>query len=341
MVSSCDQWPPVAPRERPQLELTVIGLRSTIAVLYAVGAYLGNFGASGGARFAIVAWILGYHVVLAVYVFRYRLRGRSLRWFEFICPLADLSFITVPWLATGQPDSPFWALYLYALVAFARRYTGIAYLAVSGWTVANVAIARWLLQPTVDPTLVTMVVMTTAMGVLSFTIGKGWRSAEESARRLAETDPLTGIHNRRTFLRDFEALATDGEARFAVIMLDLDDFKLLNDQFGHLYGDAVLVEVAEVLAATVGSTAKVARYGGEEFIIALPGLDTAEAMRVAEAARAAVEGLGVATASLGCAVRRPGESGVGVIQRADERLLAVKRQGKNAVAGPAIMEQAA
>ncbi len=103
----------------------------------------------------------------------------------------------------------------------------------------------------------------------------------ETMRRAAETDTLTGLYNRRGFVQQAQALVAQ---HGALAIIDLDDFKSINDGFGHDVGDAVLVRVAKAIAAIVGETGLAARLGGEEFALIGP-------LGAAESARAAIEQL--------------------------------------------------
>jgi two-component system cell cycle response regulator len=111
------------------------------------------------------------------------------------------------------------------------------------------------------------------------------RASVQDGLRLAVIDPLTGLHNRRYGLAQLNAIARKAEnegSTFAVMVVDLDRFKAVNDRWGHAAGDAVLVEVAARLAANLRATDLLARIGGEEFLIALPATTLEEAGQVAE-----------------------------------------------------------
>ena len=322
--------------ERRQLEQQMLILQTSIAFLFCVGAYSGLFGVDGAVRAWTVTWIASYHVLHAGYVIRYRVRGQPVRLIEAITPLFDVASISAAWVAVGDANGPLWAMYLYALVGYARRYDGYQYGAIAGFIVANMTLGRMLIstnanESAVDGTLITMAALTGAMAVLSSAIGSAWRGAERKARRLAETDPLTGIANRRTFLERMDHYSRHTDQVFSVLMLDLDDFKRLNDEYGHLYGDEVLVDVARILSRNVRPHDRVARYGGEEFVIAMPGASLPDAVIVAERLRLAILEATPTSATIGCAARHPGEGAESVFRRADDLLIAAKRAGKNAV----------
>lgn len=107
--------------------------------------------------------------------------------------------------------------------------------------------------------------------------------------RLAVTDPLTGLSNRRSALARLARLAKGGGSPLAIMVLDLDHFKQVNDSWGHGAGDAVLIEAARRLSAVLRAEDLVARLGGEEFLVAMPGTDGAAAGRAAERLRRTVE----------------------------------------------------
>lgn len=327
----------VPARDQRRLEAQVLVLQSTIAGFFVLGALLGWFGTRSTATAAGAAWIAGYHLVHAAYVVLYRMRRRPIGWVEAVTPPLDVSCITMAWILIDQPTSPFWAVYLYALVGYGRRYHGRRYFLLASYIVVNVIAGRVAIalgagqQVFVNAELATMVVMTAAMATLAHAVGAAWRGAERRARFLAETDALTGIANRRVFHDRLEALAEDARAGFAVLMLDLDDFKRLNDEYGHLHGDDVLANVAGVLSDGVRADDLVARYGGEEFVVAMPGISLSGAIEVAERLRGAIAEATPTTVSVGCAVREPGERAESVLRRADDLLLAAKRTGKNTV----------
>ena len=319
------------PAEHARVERHVLALQLIIALGFSLAVLSGLIGAAGPLRNACIAWILGYHVFHAWYVLRLRAPGRPVLWIEAVTPALDATCITAGLAALGDAGSPLWALYLYLLAGHARRYHGLAYLAIAVWTTVNVAAVHLVLEPAITSHLVMMVLLTAAMAALSLTTGSAWRRAERQSRLLAETDPLTAIANRRSFYEKLEQLAAAEAQPFAILMLDLDDFKSLNDEHGHQRGDEILVQVARILRDNVRDQDLLARYGGEEFIVAMPGASIEEAQAVAERLRAAVADSTPTSVSIGCAVRAFGEVPDDVIRRADGLLLGAKKTGKNSV----------
>jgi diguanylate cyclase (GGDEF)-like protein len=345
-VGSREVLPAVPERDQRKLETQVLILQSGIAGFFVLGTLLGWFGTHSLQSQLGAAWITGYHILHAVYILRFRIPGRPVRWIEWVTPLFDVSCITTAWVVLDQAQSPFWAVYLYALVGYGRRYHGRRYFVLASFIVVNVIFGRLAISMNdgqaamVNADLLTMVVLAIAMASLSHAVGAAWRQAERRARILAETDHLTGLANRRVFLERLETIAEDPRNVFALLMLDLDDFKRLNDEFGHIHGDQVLARTARILAENVREGDLVARYGGEEFVVAMPGISLPEATVIAERLRQAVFEATPASVSIGCAVREHGESAPSALKRADDLLLRVKRTGKNAVRSSAARSSA-
>ena len=165
--------------------------------------------------------------------------------------------------------------------------------------------------------------------------------ANQELARLATIDALTGLHNRRWFdekLHEHHSSLLRQGRPFALLVIDADHFKRINDTHGHVVGDAVLRQLARLLLQSVRATDFVARYGGEEFVVLLP--DTAqpiEGMLVAEKIRSTVEGsifptvLSV-TVSVGLGLSNTADTHeTAVFQRADRGVYLAKEQGRNRV----------
>lgn len=157
--------------------------------------------------------------------------------------------------------------------------------------------------------------------------------------QMADTDALTGLSNRDHFTRCFEQARSKGRANaapMALVMLDIDHFKLINDVHGHLVGDEVLHTAARVISDGAPPGAKIARWGGEEFAVLCPGMplahavDHAERMRMGLSAHAWPQQLKV-TASLGVAPVSATDKLADAIKRADAALYDAKRSGRDRV----------
>jgi len=164
---------------------------------------------------------------------------------------------------------------------------------------------------------------------------------EETLEGLAYSDDLTGLANRRFAMRQLAAQlsrARRHDEPLALLLADIDHFKALNDDHGHLAGDAVLRAVALRLRSRLRQEDVIGRFGGEEFLIALPETDARGALRAAEALRGVIADAGVdvdgrlhrVSISIGWAMST-GEDVDGLIRRADDALYAAKRAGRNCV----------
>jgi len=166
------------------------------------------------------------------------------------------------------------------------------------------------------------------------------KKANETIQRLARTDALTGLANRRTleetFQREIARASRLGE-NLSLLVADLDHFKSINDTYGHVAGDQVLVAAASVFGSHLRPYDLAARYGGEEFVLLLPGTATSEAHTIAERIRSEIEIVSVdncprrVTLSLGIATWLPGETQEQFISRADAALYLAKAGGRNRV----------
>ena len=165
--------------------------------------------------------------------------------------------------------------------------------------------------------------------------------AQIELRRIAETDQLTGLLNRRGIDTALTAVFADSDINepLSVLMFDVDFFKSVNDRFGHDFGDAALVHVAAVLRDFMPAQRSIfGRQGGEEFIAALPDLGAADAIDVAEQLRQAIANSPIAFAartasvSIGVAARRPETRSLSqLVGEADDALYSAKADGRNCV----------
>lgn len=172
------------------------------------------------------------------------------------------------------------------------------------------------------------------------TLSEKIRETQRLAERMAElanSDPVTGLYNHRAFFEKSERRLAEGPAYLMV--LDLDDFKQINDTYGHLAGDEVLKQVGRLLHEATRRVDVLGRVGGDEFAVLCPGVSSDEiAVRIAERIIRKVNESAGATIgcsihiSIGVACKQPDDTVRDLYQRADEALYAAKHKGKNACA---------
>lgn len=169
-----------------------------------------------------------------------------------------------------------------------------------------------------------------------------YQQASLRATQLAGIDPLTGLHNRRAFLErtgPIWSTAVRNERPLTLIMLDIDHFKRVNDQYGHETGDRALVAIAKQLSLACRDGDILARWGGEEFLLLLPETNLEQAGAFAERLRKSIEAQGlstaketiVLTASFGVTERRTHSHLEDLINEADVELYKAKQDGRNRV----------
>ena len=166
--------------------------------------------------------------------------------------------------------------------------------------------------------------------------------ANERLAELSRQDPLTKLWNRRHILSHIEqGLAWLNRGRpMAIVMIDLDQFKRVNDTHGHLQGDQVLQSVAEALERSTREVDVAGRYGGDEFVIVLADTNQEEGRVAGNRFVAAIREVGLkfdpahpVTASAGLSIARPGDTVASVLKRADDFAYSAKGQGGNRLCG--------
>jgi len=253
-------------------------------------------------------------------------------------------------MANADPTPPFWLTWLSRLVmrlgvakstALMTFVTTLFAVAISQLAITLLGAGnRWLALVFAS---ICSLLITPALGYVSLRLLKHVETEREGMRRLAIVDSLTGLFNRRYFLelvgREWSR-AQRYETTGAMLMVDLDNFKGVNDRFGHLCGDAVMHAVAQALQETLRNPDVLARFGGEEFIAFLPQTDALGAIDVAERMRLRVaqlvlnwEGQAVAvTVSVGVAALRPDHLKLDhLIRDADAAMYEAKAAGRNCV----------
>lgn len=258
-------------------------------------------------------------------------------------------------LFTGQATSPFFYVFPLvvggsALVVPPRTTTVFTVLAGATYLAASLAPIG---GPEPDGLgLATVTVNLTALGLVAYvaTIVAGeYRRSRDEAIRLSTVDPLTGLFNRTFFFAavEREIARSDRSGRgFCVLMIDLDDLKVVNDRFGHVVGDRLLEAVGRVIGTRVRRIDTAARYGGDEFVVLLPETDIGGGLVLAEKIRQGAAALRIPTPE-GASIRASLSIGVAaypgdgttpdeLLAAADRAMYVSKRGGRDRVsAGPA------
>jgi diguanylate cyclase (GGDEF)-like protein len=254
------------------------------------------------------------------------------------------------------------AALLIGMVLLRRRYL---WLAVSGWLVSMAAmhfLSRagalpflQLFEASLAPTNIARVAAERAVAAALIYIPLAivmdhlisvWRQDERDLYEAAQLDSLTGAYTRGFAVAVMQralSKANDENRPLAVLMVDLDHFKRINDAHGHARGDVVLQETTRAIQSTLRADDMVGRFGGEEFVVLLPGADLRQAMGAAERCRAAVESMEVpgapylsVTASVGVAAFPEHGTELDVLLKAsDTAMYKAKGRGRNRVASVA------
>lgn len=337
MVSSVTGgWPflPYGVDDAPGLlpfELTTIALWGVLAF----AAYVGRGGEGSGLGYAIATTFL-FTTTLAGFTLSSGPFG--IGWIAYLGG-AVVGYVLFPrWVALA-------GVVLYAALVILGAWV----LGAHAWSALDqISPPRYFVGLDADEvvrgSVAALTLFTLTFSVIAFIVDR-WRDREASFQRLASTDALTGLTNRRRFLevaaREL-ARARRYDTPLALVIADLDHFKEVNDHHGHLVGDQALAHAARVLAGAVRDVDVISRHGGEEFAILLPMTDAAGAAEVAERCcrRLAdtlliVPGAGPiqVTASLGVAAGSGKEiaSIDELLQRADAALYRAKAGGRDRV----------
>ena len=322
---------------------------------------LAPFGAPGVWFVATVSTIVSVYFLLDFGELRMRTPrlSRSLRWVGAYLPLLLLALLVAPWPADKGwfPNLSNLLLLLANLLAIVclsvawrrgGRHAGMMLLAWAPLVLVSTARALQLslgaaLAPWLEYGLPLVLAFTAVVLMLGMADRmRAFRRERDRAQHDAERDSLTGVLNRAGIERrlDWALAAAHGEYQpLAVLFLDIDHFKRINDSHGHAIGDACLGALVRILAAELQYGDLVGRLGGEEFLLVLPGADRRRARDTAEHIRRSVElrcrqiaGVPLAmTVSIGVAESRRDDTVADLIARSDAAMYAAKRAGRNRV----------
>jgi diguanylate cyclase (GGDEF)-like protein len=283
-----------------------------LAAAFAVGATLAWTSGRPSRRFerATVAAML---VVLVGAAFDSALSGRWNVGYPYVLGYLPLAY-TGAFLLLGLR---------WGVLASVATYAGIAAAALVAVGTGEIHLARGIPVLGASPILIGL------LYALSWSLTATARAHGE-AQHAAATDPLTGVWNRRSGEEALERL----HGAFALLVLDLDAFKRVNDERGHAAGDAVLQRTARAIRNAVRPDDRVVRWGGDEFVVVAPGVSAEDARALgARIAMSVAAGGDAVQASIGVAVREGHEPWRTTFDRADAELYAAKRREAPAASG--------
>lgn len=316
-------------------------------------------------------WVLAGYVLVAIVFQAMVVKNVGASWRALVSGMVDVAVITFLVHLVGTASTMLVALYVYqatvntlvsgrrvgvsCAVFAALAYTSVVVCEITGvlpyapdnpgWAITPNAWQHGAAAAVVLATLLAATMLVDSVTALIEAHEASLREANRRLEELSRRDPLTGLFNRRHVMERLDAeLARVRRGReLAVIMLDLDRFKRINDETGHERGDALLKSIARAVESAVRATDVVGRYGGDELVVLLPDTDPDAAALVAGRVVTTVREAGEAfdperpvTTSAGVARAMPGDEPLELLRRADERAYAAKAAG-----GDRIVSQAA
>jgi diguanylate cyclase (GGDEF)-like protein len=325
----------------------IVALSYLVAVAVVV-AISGGWGTDASAIYLLVA--LGtLAVVLLGDLVADRVPAPYRGWAEGAAAIVLVTAITG---VTGGVLSPFAAGYFLIVGAAALSRDTVAPVTVATISALAAAAVDLFVWPQATPVPVSVIAAVAFLGVALLLMAvivtvasREHQRAQEAALRLARFDPLTGLYNRTHFFSELEReirLSQRAGRTFALLMIDIDGLKPVNDAFGHHYGDRLLTGVTSVIRATVRATDTPARYGGDEFVVLLPETDAAGAYVVAEKLRHDIAAFSIqvsdrtvrTSVSLGLvSYPEDGTTADSLMAAADAALYEAKRSGRDRIVG--------
>lgn len=318
-------------------------LRTTLLILIAYGVLIGSLNLTLFSAGLIGIFNLSTAALAAANLWFYRKTGR----------LAPASWMTVAILAgmlcvfialsNGANYSLLWVTILPPIAFFLLGSRWGAWVTAAFFAGILFYVGHYYPgfqpEPFTLATLFNFLEVMTALWLLYRYSERSREEAYERLQKISQTDALTGLWNRARL--DEELLQSLGLARrngssTALLMIDLDHFKAINDRHGHLVGDQVLVQVAKLLRSSVRQSDCLGRWGGEEFVVLCPDTGREGAIRVAEKIRRVIEeteftkGLRLSV-SIGVATAASAASPAALLEQADENLYIAKAGGRNQV----------
>jgi diguanylate cyclase (GGDEF)-like protein len=317
----------IALRDRMRWRFATIMCWTGMGALTLLGVANFRGGRSDSVVLSIVVGAILVACLAMLYTLPRPLGGRIYHW------LAVAILVFLPWFGYHEGRTFHYWMYVLPPVLFflMRPYPALAGMIAFG------IYACALLVPFTAPVDIARIGASYLLLVgFLFTYARFEERAGAMLRYHSDHDALTNCFNRRIFNERLQQLEKSPGEGCAFLLLDIDRFKAINDQHGHLVGDRVITEVAAVLGRQLAPDTALFRYGGEEFAIILAGTRAGEGAELAERLRTAVQAAALAdvpvTISVGVAAwKPPGETLQGALNEADRRLYAAKRGGRNRV----------
>jgi diguanylate cyclase (GGDEF)-like protein len=256
----------------------------------------------------------------------------------FITRHLDVATVTVALVAIHDVQNPVWAVYFLSIVSVAHIVTRQEMLWHVVWTCANyvafAVLTAGLGHEVSWPYVAIVAGLLTFMGLNASLLAGGEQRLRDVIALAAATDSLTGLPNRRKFHADYSRYleqAIEERIALAVMLVDVDHFKEINDRDGHPAGDDKLREVAAGFQSVIRGDDVVARYGGDEFVVVAPSTDRESALGLAERLRTAAAACEMSV-SIGVAVYpEDAESQDELIAAADAALYRAKQAGRDCI----------
>ncbi|MEX2247023.1 MAG: GGDEF domain-containing protein [Dehalococcoidia bacterium] len=310
-------------------------VRWAVLVLYLL---LVAFGVMDVGRLALAVTAGALFLENLAFTWQRALKAQPDRWFLTLVRHADIVIVSGVIVALRDVTTPIWALYFVSMVAAAHLVTRRQMVSFALWCMVNyvsAAAALNVLGEDVPWGYVTVVSFLIGfLGLNAMLVADGEERLRSLIAQVAVTDTLTGLPNRRLFHDTYRECLRDAIERrltLALMLVDVDHFKEINDRDGHPAGDDKLREVSRALSAVVRRGDLVARYGGDEFVVVAPGTVRSDAMHLAERLRAAAVERG-ASVSVGVALfPEDAENEDCLVAAADAALYRAKQAGRNCV----------
>jgi diguanylate cyclase (GGDEF)-like protein len=317
---------------------SVLAFRWFLLAIYAGLGTTGVLDVTDLALFISVAVIGAYdiwHTALEVIVSRHHKFNDTL---IVVNRYLDIAMITVALVALHDVKNPVWAIYFISIVGVAHFITKREMFVHIQWVTLNYLAFALITQLAYGgvswPYVAIVAIAIQLMGINAQILAGGEVRLRQVMRQAAITDSLTGLPNRHHFHEQYNhSLAEAARERqpLAVMLIDVDHFKEINDTHGHPAGDDKLRDVATNLRSAMRGNDMVARYGGDEFIAIAHGASRGEAVSLAERLRDAAA-FGGASVSIGVAIcPEDGDTELGLIEAADAALYRAKEAGRNCV----------